>query len=81
MSAFLNAKEHEDSEDYVEGLPALDEHIRIAEIERYASLYQTNPYGYSDLSAWENMQFVLMKMGLLTEEIDLSAAFTNMFIE
>jgi NitT/TauT family transport system substrate-binding protein len=75
------ADAYEDCEDYIEGLPAKDEHLRIAEIERYASLYQVDPFGYSYTSAWENMQTVLMKMGLLTEELDLSAAFTNDFIE
>jgi len=75
------ADAYEDSEDYIEGLLAKDEHLRIAEIERYASLYQIDPYGYSDLSAWENMQTVLIKMGLLMGELDLSAAFTNDFID
>jgi NitT/TauT family transport system substrate-binding protein len=75
------ADAYEDSEGYVEGLPALDEHIRIAEIERHAALYQTEPFGYTDPTAWANMQAVLIKMGLLTGELDLDAAFTNEFIE
>lgn len=72
---------YENSEFYVEGIPALDEHLRIAEIERYASLYQTDPYGYSDLPSWVNMQNVLIKMGLLEETLDLNEAFINDFIE
>jgi hypothetical protein len=72
---------YEDSEDYVEGLPAMDEHLRIAEIERYAGFYQVEPYGYTDPASWENMQSLLIKMGLLSAELDLSAAFTNEFIE
>lgn len=36
--------------------------------------------GYSDPQAWENMQDVLLDMGLLTEEMDLSKAFTNEFV-
>jgi NitT/TauT family transport system substrate-binding protein len=36
--------------------------------------------GYSDPQAWENMQTVLLEMGLITEEMDLSKAFTNEFI-
>jgi len=75
------AEAYENSEFYVEGIPALDEHLRIAEIERYASLYQTEPYGYSDLPSWDNMQNVLIKMGLLVENLDLNEAFTNEFIE
>jgi NitT/TauT family transport system substrate-binding protein len=36
--------------------------------------------GYSDPQAWENMQDVLLDMGLITEKLDLSKAFTNEFI-
>jgi len=72
---------YEDSEDYVEGLPAMDEHLRIAEIERYAGFYQVDPYGYTDPIYWENMQALLIKMGLLFSELDLNAAYTNEFIE
>jgi NitT/TauT family transport system substrate-binding protein len=36
--------------------------------------------GYSDPQAWENMQNVLLDMGLLTEKLDLNKAFTNEFI-
>lgn len=75
------ADAYENCEGYVEGLPALDEHLRIAEIERYAALYQADPYGYSDPEGWQNMQALLIKMGLLSEALDLSAAYTNEFIE
>jgi NitT/TauT family transport system substrate-binding protein len=36
--------------------------------------------GYSDPQAWENMQNVLLDMGLLSGEQDLSKAFTNEFV-
>jgi NitT/TauT family transport system substrate-binding protein len=36
--------------------------------------------GYSDPTSWENMQSVLIEMGMLEEQIDLSQAFTNEFI-
>jgi NitT/TauT family transport system substrate-binding protein len=75
------ADAYQDSEAYVEGLPALEENLRIAEIDRYTTLYQTDPYGYTDPTAWDNMQAVLMKMGLLSVELDLNVAFTNEFIQ
>jgi hypothetical protein len=36
--------------------------------------------GYSDPQAWENMQDILLDMGLIAEGMDLSRAFTNEFI-
>jgi NitT/TauT family transport system substrate-binding protein len=36
--------------------------------------------GYSDPQAWENMQTVLLEMGLIAEKMDLNKAFTNEFI-
>jgi len=75
------AEAYADSEDYVEGLPFADDIHRKAEVERYVALYQTDPYGYTDPVAWENMQSVLLRMGFLSEPLDLSAAFTNDFIE
>jgi hypothetical protein len=36
--------------------------------------------GFSDPQAWENMQNVLLDMGLIAEEMDLSKAFTNEFV-
>ncbi len=72
---------YECSEEFVEGLPALESHLQEAEVERYSSLYQIDPYGYSDPTAWENMKSVLVKMGIITEELDLTGAFTNEFIE
>jgi NitT/TauT family transport system substrate-binding protein len=72
---------YEDSVDYIEGLPEIPKHMRKAEVERYAALYQTDPYGYTDPAGWENMLEILLKMDLISEPIDLSAAFTNDFIE
>jgi NitT/TauT family transport system substrate-binding protein len=36
--------------------------------------------GRSDPAAWENMHDLLLGMGLLTEPLDVEAAFTNEFI-
>jgi len=69
------------SEDYVEGLPTVDEAQRVAEVQRYAALYQVEPFGYTDPAAWDNMQDVLVKMGLLPDSLDIQAAFTNEFIQ
>ncbi len=42
--------------------------------------WKTKQPGFSDPQAWENMQAVLLDMGLLKAPIDLSKAFTNEYI-
>jgi NitT/TauT family transport system substrate-binding protein len=43
-------------------------------------LWQTSHLGYSDPQAWDNMQNVLLGMGLLSKSLDLTQAFTNTFV-
>jgi NitT/TauT family transport system substrate-binding protein len=43
-------------------------------------LWDADQLGYSDQSAWEATQETLMTMGYITEEQDVSAAFTNDFL-
>ncbi len=42
--------------------------------------WKTERLGYSDPQAWENMQNVLLDMGLIAEPLDLSKAFTHEFV-
>lgn len=42
--------------------------------------WKNDRLGYSDPQAWENMQDVLLDMGLISAKMDLSKAFTNEFI-
>lgn len=55
---------------------AVQKQVLTTSIEQW----QAERLGYSDPQAWENMQSVLLDMGLLTEKLDLSKAFTNEFI-
>lgn len=66
--------------DYVDGLENADQDVQMAVLETSISLYQTDPYGYSDQEAWENMQDVLLTMGLMKEEINLESVYSNEFI-
>ena len=43
--------------------------------------WKAEQLGYSDPAAWENMQAVLLDMGLLTKPLELNKAFTNEFIK
>ena len=66
---------------YIEGLEDADQEVQMEVMESSLALYQTDPYGYSNPQAWENMQEVLLEMGLMKEHINLSEAYTNDFIQ
>jgi len=64
---------------FVEGLEDADQEVQFDVLKASLELYQTDPYGYSDPEAWENMQDVLLSMGLMKEAIQLDQAYTNEF--
>ena len=68
------------SKKYVEGLANADEKIQKEVLARSIEMWKAERLGYSDPKAWENMQDVLLKMGLLKEKMDLSKMFTNEFV-
>ena len=67
------------SEKYVENLAQADKAVQKKVLDVSIQLWQQNPPGYSDPKAWENMQDVMLNMGLYTQPINLSQAFTNEF--
>jgi NitT/TauT family transport system substrate-binding protein len=71
---------YEISKKYVEGLAEADEAIQKEVLETSIQLWRTEHLGHSDPQSWENMQEVLMDMGLLTQALDLSKAYSNEFI-
>ena len=58
----------------------LDSGVQKQVLEISIEQWRAERLGYSDPQAWENMQDVLLDMGLLTEKMDLNKAFTNEFI-
>jgi len=69
------------SEKFVENLAQADQKVQYQVLENSIEFWKADQIGYSEPQAWENMQNVLLKMGLLTEPLDLQKAFTNEFIK
>jgi len=68
------------SESHIPNFSELDANVQKKVLATSIEQWQTDRLGYSDPQAWENMQNVLLDMGLLTEKMDLSKAFTNEFV-
>jgi NitT/TauT family transport system substrate-binding protein len=64
---------------HVEGLAAGDA-VQQQVLATSIELWRADRLGYSDPQSWENMQSVLLDMGLLDAPLDLTQAFTNQFI-
>lgn len=65
---------------YVEGLAQADAAVQKQVLATSIELWRAERPGYSQPEAWENMQSVLLEMGLLAAPLDLNEAFTNQFI-
>lgn len=68
------------SESYIPNFGELDSDVQKQVLETSIEQWKTEQLGYSDPQAWENMQDVLLDMGLIPEKMDLNKAFTNEFI-
>jgi NitT/TauT family transport system substrate-binding protein len=65
---------------YVEGLAQGDERVQREVMRESMKFWQAETIGAADPQAWENMQQVLLDMGLISQPLDLSKAFTNQFV-
>lgn len=72
---------YEISKKYVENLEQADENVQREVLAQSIEFWQADRLGYSSPASWENMQQVLLGMGLIDEPLDLEQAFTNEFIE
>jgi NitT/TauT family transport system substrate-binding protein len=64
---------------FVEGLMQSDQVVQREIFDTSLEFWKTDQLGFSDPVAWENMQEVLLDMGMLTTPLDLSQTYTNDF--
>jgi NitT/TauT family transport system substrate-binding protein len=65
---------------YIPNFSQLDANVQKQILQTSIEEWKTQRLGYSDPNAWENMQNVLLDMGLITAKQDLSKAYINEFI-
>lgn len=68
------------SQSHIPNFADLDASVQRQVLLTSIEQWQADRLGYSDPQAWQNMQDVLLDMGLIESEMDLSKAFTNEFI-
>ncbi len=65
---------------YVEGLVQADQAVQKQVLATSIEFWKADRLGYSNPTAWENTQQVLLDMGLLTQPLELNKAFSNDFL-
>jgi NitT/TauT family transport system substrate-binding protein len=69
------------SKNFVEAMAGANAGIERELLAQVIPFWEAERLGFSEPQAWQNMQEVLLDMGLLTVPLDLDEAFTNEFIE
>lgn len=65
---------------FVENLSQADEAVQKQVLAASIEMWKAPKPGYSDPKAWENMQAVLLDMGMYPAPVDLSRAFSNDYL-
>ncbi len=68
------------SKKYIEGFDPTQELVQSQVLLASMEYWKTDKPGMSSAQAWENMQKVLLEMGLIEKPLDLGQAYTNQFI-
>jgi NitT/TauT family transport system substrate-binding protein len=68
------------SESHIPNFADLDTDVQKEVLLTSIEQWQAERLGFSEPQAWENMQSILLDMGLIAEGMDLNKTFTNEFI-
>ena len=69
------------SKKYVENLANADQALQKQVLLNSIDQWKATNLGQTDPASWENMQRILVKMGLLKNPLDLVKAYTNQFVQ
>jgi len=65
---------------YIPGLTESDERVQREILRATIEYWKAQQMGSSDPQAWQNMQALLLEMGLLQDALPIEQAFTNQFV-
>jgi NitT/TauT family transport system substrate-binding protein len=68
------------SEKFVENLTEADRFVQYQVLTTSIEMWRAPRIGFSERAAWENMQTVLLAMGMYSSPLDIDRAFTNEFL-
>jgi NitT/TauT family transport system substrate-binding protein len=71
---------YEISKKYVENLAQADTAVQKAVLKASIEFWKNPKPGSTEPKVWENMQYLLLDMGLLEKSLDLSKAYTNDYL-
>jgi len=66
--------------DNLAGLSPAEQQVQRQVLDASIALYHVEKNGATDLATWQNMQSILLDMGLLNGELDLSRVFSNAYL-
>jgi len=72
---------YEISKKYVENLAEADQEIQKEVLLRSIELWKADRMGYSEPEGWENMNTLLIQMGLVSDIINVTDCYTNVFLK
>ncbi len=65
---------------YVQGLDKADQAVQKQVLLTSVEFWKTPQLGYSDPTAWQNTEQVLLDIGFLTQPLDVSQVFSNAYL-